>query len=276
MIKIYNEDCLVTMNFTLNPQSVDLVITSPPYNNSRTSHTEYSLRTQNCRYAEYDDNKTNEEYCDWICDIFCGYDRILKKNGVVLFNISYGSENANVFFECAYNIIKRTNFMVADIITWKKKSALPNNVSSNKLTRICEYVLVCCRKDEFDTYIANKEVKSIVERTQQPFYSALYNFVEADNNDGATNDLNNATFSTEFVSKLLDMYAPKENENTTIYDSFMGTGTTAMACKFKGYNCYGSEISKKQCEYAENRLMFNNKQTTVVKSTDVERFAWDI
>lgn len=277
MIKIYNEDCIKTMNSTLQENSVDVVITSPPYNNSRTSHTEYCMKTANCRYTEYDDNKTNEEYCDWICEIFHGYNRILKENGVVLFNISYGSENPNVMFECLHNIITRTQFMCADIITWKKKSALPNNVSKNKLTRICEYVFVFCRKNEYDTFVANKVVTSVNDRTKQPFYSVLYNFIEADNNDFA-NDLNKATFSTEFVLKLIEMYVKDKTENTVVYDSFMGTGTTAMACKMVGISCYGSEISKSQCDYAENRLKFNNNNCFEKKEVEqkFEKFSFDL
>ena len=34
----------------------------------------------------------------------------------------------------------------------------------------------------------------------------------------------------------------------------MGTGTTAVACKELSINYIGSEISKNQCEWAENRL----------------------
>lgn len=36
------------------------------------------------------------------------------------------------------DILRNTNFTIADSIIWKKKSALPNNVSPNKLTRITE------------------------------------------------------------------------------------------------------------------------------------------
>ncbi len=276
MIKIYNEDCIYTMNSTLQEKSVDLVITSPPYNNSRTSHTEYCMKTANCRYEEYDDNKTNQEYCDWICEIFHGYDRVLRENGVVLFNISYGSENPDVMLQCINDIINRTPFMCADIITWKKRSALPNNVSSNKLTRICEYVFVFCRRNEYHTFKANKEIVTINERTKQPFYSVLYNFIEADNND-FSNELNKATFSTEFVVKLLDMYG-KHSEDFVVYDSFMGTGTTASACKMYGASCFGSEISKNQCEDAENRLKFNNNNCFEKKQSEqhFEKFSFDV
>lgn len=40
----------------------------------------------------------------------------------------------------------------------------------------------------------------------------------------------------------------------TVYDPFMGTGTTAVACKELGFSCFGSEISEKQVEYANHRL----------------------
>lgn len=41
----------------------------------------------------------------------------------------------------------------------------------------------------------------------------------------------------------------------------MGTGTTAVACKEMGCTYLGSEISKAQCEFAENRILtIDNKQ----------------
>jgi site-specific DNA-methyltransferase (adenine-specific) len=39
-----------------------------------------------------------------------------------------------------------------------------------------------------------------------------------------------------------------------IYDPFMGSGTTARACKDLGRNYIGSEISKEYCDVAEQRL----------------------
>lgn len=250
MIHIYNEDCMLTMKEHITEHSVDIVLTSPPYNTSRVIHNERAMNNLECRYGIYDDNKTNEEYCAWTVDLFNHYDRVLKQNGVILYNISYGNENPTVMFECISKVCNKTNFMIADTIVWKKKSALPNNVSPNKLTRICEFVFVFCRKDEFLTFKTNKQLKS-ESITGQNFYRPIFNYIEADNNDGA-NDLNKATFSTDLVSKLLDMYA--YDSNNTIYDSFMGTGTTAVACKMHGYNCIGSELDTKQVEYANYRL----------------------
>ena len=45
-----------------------------------------------------------------------------------------------------------------------------------------------------------------------------------------------------------------KNSNNIVYDPFMGTGTTAVACKRLGINCFGSEISKDQVDFSYERL----------------------
>ena len=235
-------------------RKVDVVLTSPPYNTSRPS-SERSMENYEGRYKVYDDLKTSTEYCDWCVDIFNHIDKILKPNGVVLWNVSYGTdatvntEGIGLMWNSISDIIRNTNFTVADKIVWKKKSALPNNVSPNKLTRICEEVFVFCRKSEYKTFYANKEV-SKVGKNGQTFYKVLYNFIEAANNDGATK-INKATYSSELCLKLLEMYAPKHG---LVYDPFMGTGTTAIACEILNLNCIGTEIDNEQVEYSNNRL----------------------
>lgn len=247
--KIYNEDCLFTMK-RLNSK-VNAVITSPPYNIIRPNSVDRG-------YDIYKDNKTNNEYIEWTLDIFNNYDLILEKNGVVLYNMSYGTENTILMSLVIADIIRKSNFTLADIIVWKKQSATPNNVSHNKMTRIVEYIYVFCRKDEFYTFNCNK--KKLKEReTGQAIYENVFNFITAKNND-SSNDLNKATYSTELVRKLLLLYT---KENDLIYDSFMGTGTTANACIIEKRNYLGSEISKEQCNYAENRIEKLTSQQTL-------------
>lgn len=246
---IYNEDCLETMR-NLNKE-VDLVITSPPYNIIRKNLTDRG-------YDTYKDDKNNEDYIKWILDIFIGYDNILKDNGCVLFNLSYGTENTILMSLVIAEIIKNSNFILADIIVWKKKSSIPNNVSSNKLTRIVEYIYVFCRKNEFSTFNCNKQ-KVNQRDTGQVVFENIFNFIEAKNNDKSTH-LNKATFSTDLVRRLLKIYA---KENSLVYDGFMGTGTTAEACIIENINFIGSEISKEQCNYANKRINQRLTQPTI-------------
>jgi site-specific DNA-methyltransferase (adenine-specific) len=237
---------------------VDCVITSPPYNTSRVGATDkYSSR-----YDVFQDFKTDQEYIDWTCEVFNGYDKILKPNGCVLYNLSYSSEKTHLIWLVIADIIRRTNFITADCIVWKKSNAIPNNVSKNKLTRIVEYVFVFSRKNEFKTFEANKKITGRIERTGQANYENIYNFIEARNNDGS-NPLNKATFSTELITKLMDIYVKPES---LVYDSFMGIGTTAKACMERGMNYVGSEISKQQIDHFEewkiNKQNEQNKRTS--------------
>ena len=245
----------------------DLILTSPPYNTGRVSSNQKWRNEYQGKYDIHVDNMTQEEYIEWTLKLFENYDKILNENGVILYNMSYGSDNTHntasvgLMWLVIAEIIKRSNFIVVDRIIWKKKSALPNNTSSNKLTRIVEDVFVICRKTEIKTFNANKKVTSIrQDRPTQKYYENIFNFIEAKNNDGSC-PYNKATFSTDLCSQLLDIYAP---DNATVYDPFMGTGTTAVACKIKGYTYIGSEISEKQCEWANNRL----KQERLTRNGD--------
>lgn len=255
IVKFVQDDCLDFMNMLSEKnRKVDIILTSPPYNTSRPS-SERSMQNHEGRYKVYNDLRTGEEYCDWCIDIFNHIDKILKPNGVVLWNVSYGTdatintEGIGLMWNSISDIIRHTNFTVADKIVWKKKSALPNNVSPNKLTRICEEVFVFCRKNEYKTFHANKEVSKIGKNGQQ-FYKVIYNFIEAPNNDGSTS-INKATYSSNLCVQLLNIYAPK---NGLVYDPFMGTGTTGIACEILNLNCIGTEIDAEQVEYSKERL----------------------
>lgn len=256
MIKFFNEDCMETMNKLIKyNHKVDVILTSPPYNTSRKNNGERSMENREARYDVYFDLGSQEDYCNWCVDLFNKFDEILSENGVILWNVSYGNDctvNTNsigAMWLSIADIIRNTNFQVADRIIWKKSSAMPNNVSSNKLTRIVEDVFVFCRKNEIKTFNANKEI-SKVGKNGQTFYKNYFNFIEAKNNDGSCN-LNKATYSTDLCKQLLSLYA---KENCTVYDPFNGTGTTGIACYELGMNYFGSEISEAQVEYSYDRL----------------------
>lgn len=261
--KIYQEDCFNTMkNMVLDNIKVNAILTSPPYNTCRVTQTQRSIDNYENRYDIHLDNKSDKEYFNWSIELFNSYEKVLKQNGVVLYNVSYSAENnPNLMWLLISELITNTKFMVADCIVWKKSCALPNNVSSNKLTRIIEFVFVFCRKEEYKTFYANKRIKSY-SKTGQAYYENIFNFIEARNNDGS-NNLNKATFSTDFCNKLLDIYV---KEGDLVYDSFMGTGTTAVACKNKNINFIGSELSENQVKYSQDRIVKECSQSKLIKN----------
>ena len=235
---------------------VDCVIMSPPYKTSRNVRTERGLKERETKYKMYKDSKPFEEYVYFITDVIRQFDDILGKNGTIIMNMSYAHDivthmTCSRLIELLHYIITQTDFDIADIICWKKNSALPNNRSKNKCTRICEFIFILCRKEEYTTFKSNKKVTTTTEKGSK-YYSNMFNFVEAVNNDGK-NPYNNATYSTELVHKILEMYV---QDNSIVYDCFAGTCTTAVACcnENRGIRCICSEIDKEQCEYGLERI----------------------
>lgn len=251
---LFNKDAQQVMEIMMQQnKKVQGIVTSPPYNTSKRTG---ASDAYNKRYDLHLDNMLSEDYVGWTIQHFRNFDKVLEKNGVILYNLSYGTESvevANLIWETVATINKETEFCVADTITWKKQTAIPNNVSLNKLTRITEFIFVIVRKEEFKTFQTNKQVKS-TSKTGQKFYENVFNYIEAKNNDGS-NKLNKATYSTELVHSLLSLYFKKED---WIFDPFHGTGTTANACIEYGCNFIGSEISQEQYEFTIERI--NNKE----------------
>ena len=255
--KLYNDDCVQFLK-NYQQKNISCVLTSPPYNTGRSCNSEQALKHHWGRYDVYLDSKTQDEYIDWTVQLFNLFDKIVIDDGVVLYNISYGSDSSDstnrdqigMLWFLLPQIIKRTPFMIADKIVWKKKCALPNNASPNKLTRIVQDVFVFVRKDEYLTFNANKK-QSSPSKTGQIFYQNINNFIQARNNDGSC-DLNKATYSSELCQKLLNIYCKQRD---IILDPFNGTGTTAIACRNLNMNYIGVQLSQNQCQYSKNRIL---------------------
>ena len=255
---IFNEDCKSTMQKLINDNGkIDMILTSPPYNTSRKGSS-LTDADSNIRYDEFDDCRPNDEYVKWTCDIFNSFDGVLAENGSILYNLSYSAENVALIWLTIAAIIENTPFTVADCIVWKKKSAVPNSESTNKLTRICEFVFVCCRKSELATFKCYKE-KGVVRPNGQQHYKNYFNYLEAPNNDENC-PIHKATFSTMFCRKLMLLYS---KEGDTIYDPFMGTGTTAVACHMEKRHFIGSELSDRYVAWAEKRLWKEQRQLSL-------------
>lgn len=258
--EIYNGDCFkIIKEFQKEKRQFDCVLTSPPYNtNKHNSKGRITLKEKDQEssfypYIRYDmsgmDAISNEEYSLMTNDLFCDLEKVLKPNGVILYNLSYGAENSAGIWQTVGYLIEHSPFTVADTIIWKKQTALPNNMSANRLTRICEFIFVFCRKDEIKTFYMNKPIKSY-RKTGQANYSNIQNFVEAPNNDESC-PYNKATFSTDLCKWLLSLYCPLKG---SVLDPFAGTGTTGVAAIELGMSSTLIELSENQSKWATDRL----------------------
>lgn len=244
--KIFNLDCNRFMALCGNPFA-DLVLTSPPYNMTKRP----GGISDKGRYDCYVDWMSESDYISFSKKLFNGFDKVVKTNGLVIYNFSYSIENPSLPYKLVASIQTDTVWGLVDTIVWKKKCGIPFPANERRLSRNWEFVWIFARKSEIDTFNIYKGVKSVSSKTGQKYYNLFYNMIEAANNDGETRDLNQATFSSDLCIKLFEIYAKKGN---VIYDPFMGTGTTAVAAVKYGCRFVGTEISENQVLFATDRV----------------------
>ena len=232
---LLNDDTNVGLKYLIDKKTkVDYILTSPPYNAFRTDFYKGSNKIN--------DSKDNDEYKEWLVSHFLEYDKILKKNGVIIYNINYMSSlknNASNLFRVITEIEDKSNFVLIEQICWKKRNGTPSREA--RLTRVWENVFIFIRKSDWKSF--HQKYKNIL--VGKP------NYIEAPNNDFA-NDINKACFSSSMVEQLLTLYGA--NENSLVLENFMGTGTTAIGCEKIGCSSIGIELDKATFDFSKERI----------------------
>jgi site-specific DNA-methyltransferase (adenine-specific)/modification methylase len=213
----------------MKDDSVDIVITSPPYN----------LKDAESKYDQYADNMTDEDYYNFIKDVITELIRVTKY--FVFFNFQFLSNNKITYLRIMNDF--RDN--VKDIIIWHKNQALPS--PANCLTNTYEFVVVFTKKDKakgkaFDCEAFDDYTKK---------FSLSTNVISGGGNAQESNELNKACFPSYFVEWFVRRFT---NEDSVVLDPFMGSGTTALICCKYRRKYIGFEVSKAQCDYANERI----------------------
>lgn len=236
--KIYHEDCLTTLK-KMKDDSVDLVITSPPYNmNLRIRKGEYCSRQIvkeiSTKYTEFDDNLPIEEYNKLHTEVLR---ELIRVSELIFYNIQIVTGSKRSIFK----MIGEFSDYLKDIIVWDKGNAQPS-IQEQVLNRRTELILV------FDKdYPISRQY-----RKRGTFKRGTLNDVWEIKRERSTGGENHgAVFPQELVARILDNFSEKGD---VIYDPFMGTGTTAVVAKRLNRKFLGSEISKKYIEIAKERL----------------------
>ena len=77
------------------------------------------------------------------------------------------------------------------------------------------------------------------------------------------NDIEHPTVKPEKL--WIELLKDNSNENQTVLDCFMGSGTTALACEKLNRKWIGIEISEKYCEIAKKRIEQYTNQLKLFK-----------
>lgn len=236
--KIYNEDCFETLR-RLPDASVDLMLTDPPYG-----------VTQN----------------DWdkpinLAELWLEWERVVKPNGAFVFT-SQQPFTSDL-------IISRRGLFRYEIIWYKQLGSGFLNAKKMPL-RNHENILVFYR--QLPTYnpqmrVGKKKTKGRKEPQQRSKNCNYGNFKDLGlhTNDiyypESVIDFTNGDRTSESdhpTQKPVDLFRylvrTYSNPGDVVFDGYMGSGTTAVACHKEGRNYIGSEINLEYYNKAADRL----------------------
>ena len=278
--KIYNCDCLEGLK-QLDDNSVDLTVTSPPYDNLRS----------------YVDKNTGDE-CEWNFEVFKPIAqelyRVTKKGGVVVWIVGDAcidnGETGSSFRQALY--FQELGFKIHDTMIYEKNSSsFPAKLTSKRYSQIFEYMFV------FSKGKIRGDLKLIADKRNK--WAGWTNWGEHSQYDAAGNLVKTqnikpiAEFSLRtniwkypvsfndktghpavFPEKLAeDHILSWSNEGETVLDPFMGSGTTAKMAMLNHRNYIGFEINtgyyEKSLERVAKYIGAENKNAYEVSTEDV-------
>jgi DNA modification methylase len=270
--QLYNEDCLTTMS-NMDDNSIDLTLTSPPYDDLRT-------------YNEHvGGNKTEfNGYSFPFEQIALELYRVTKKGGVVVWVVgdatNKGSETGTSFRQALF--FKECGFDLYDTMIYQKTGTpFPQKTRYNQTF---EYMFVFSKgKPNTFNPIMKKNITAGAVRNSRKFRNADGDMIPGfngkpvneygiENNiwlikngmNKSTKDLvafeHPAIFPEELAAKHIITWT---KETDLVYDPFMGSGTTAKMSILLGRNWIGSELDTTYSEICRRRLEGAIKQISM-------------
>ncbi len=259
----------------IDDESIDLVITSPPYPMIEMWDEIFSGQDKKIKTAlDNQDGNSAFELMHKILDtVWERAFRVLKYGGFACINIGDATRTINKHFRLYTNHARilskcvELGFSCLPAIIWRKQTNAPNKFMGSGMlpagayvTLEHEYILVLRKgnKREFkkanDKLLRNKSAYFWEERNN--WFSDVWFDLQ-----GVNQILNNkdtrarsGAFPFELAYRLINMYSVKGD---TVLDPFLGTGTTSLAAIASNRNSIGIEIDKSFEEVIFNTLTKN-------------------
>lgn len=213
-------------------ESIDLVVTSPPYNlKNSTGNGMKDGRGGKWKnaalvngYSHHDDNLPHEEYVAWQRACLTEMFRLLRPDGAIFYNHKWRVQNG--ILQDRADIV--AGFPVRQIIIWRRKGGINFNPGYFLPTYEVIYLIA---KPDFKLSPKANAVGDVWEFTQE------------------MNNPHPAPFPISLAERCI-----KSTDAHLILDPFMGSGTVAVAAKRLERNYIGIEISPEYCRLAQTRL----------------------
>ena len=222
-IDLRQGDCLEVMK-DIPDESVDLIITSPPYNLGNNHH------TGNKKTQAYNDSMPESEYQEWQINFINECARILKNDGSLLYNHKNRIKNGVQI--TPYQWLLKTNLFIKQEVVWF-------NGSQNF--------------DKIRFYPMTERIYWLAKNPKTKLYNKInhHDFFNRDEwKPVGSKGKHTRAFPVKMVEDLLECFENAE----IILDPFMGSGSTGVACKQLNRNFIGIELDEKYFEIAKKRI----------------------
>lgn len=212
--------------------SVDLIVTSPPYNLKNSSGNgmkdgrggKWENASLMHGYQEHADNMPYDEYCRWQKQCLRQMLRLIPENGAIFYNHKWRVQRG--LLQDRSEILK--GFPVRQIIIWKRKGGI--NFNAGYFLPTYEVIYVIAKPGFKLAQGANKagDVWEIMQEMNNP---------------------HPAPFPVELIDRIVS-----STNAQLILDPFAGSGTTGVAAVINNRDYILIDNSEKYCEMAKLRL----------------------
>jgi site-specific DNA-methyltransferase (adenine-specific) len=261
---IINGDCVRVMS-TLPENSIDLVVTSPPYN-------------VGIKYDVHKDDDSMTDYWKWTEEWLTNVYKLLKDDGRVAINIPYEinvqDRGGRVFFVSEfYQIMKKVGFGFFGVVDLEEDSPHRSKTTAwgSWMSPSAPYIY---NPKECVVLGYKKEYKKKIKGTPEWFgevvqveqedgtFKKKVKYEEEDKKEfmelvfgqwkylNDSRPLTKATFSMDIPVKAIKILTYKDE---IVLDPFAGSGTSCVAAKILGRKWIGIELSSVYAKVAEDR-----------------------
>jgi DNA modification methylase len=243
MNQIICSDALTALR-TMEDNSVDLVLTSPPYN-------------FDMNYDEHNDKSESSDYLSTLITIFNECIRVLKSGGRLLINIQ---PNYKEYYPTHHAI---TSAMIDSGLIWRGEIVwLKNNLK--KLTAWGSWKSPSCPYLSYPfefIEVFSKETlkhpgdKENIDITKEEFIEYVNGHWSIAPETRMKKFDHPAMFPEELVKRCIKLFSYK---NDLVLDPFNGAGTTTFVANLLERRYIGIDISETYCEIARERISSTN------------------
>lgn len=237
----------------LPSDSIDLGVTSPPYNKGEKNK---GWLVKNVKYNSANDCLKEEYYQQNQIEVLNELYRIIKPGGSFFYNHKTRWDKGKMFHPVMW--LQKTSWTIRQEIIWDRMIAA--NIRGWRFWQVDERIYWL-----YKPINNNKIGKELLSK--HSLLTSIWRFPPERNNPHP------APFPLELPTRVI--HSLMNEENGIVIDPYCGSGTTLVAAKLLGKDYVGIDISEDYIAFAKNRLdnyqQENNKVTNELQKHFVEK-----